>query len=217
MGTVKSSECRICAIVSGQYAMGEVDRPWLENDRYMSFTSVGALVEGWSLISPRTHRLNLLAEYDDSEFVEFVRRAISVVEALYGSSVVFEHGGQVEGSATNCGTSHAHLHIVPLKFSLQAEVGDFDKELQWQKCSLTEINERVGRHDYLFVADQYNGASTEGSLCILEEGRSQFFRRVIASKLGRASESNYRTHPNLDTAELAAGALRLFSDRAIAA
>lgn len=217
MSTARSFECRICDIASGQYALGDVDRPWFEDRRYMAFTSIGALVEGWSLAVPRAHSLNLLDDYADPAFVGFVRKAISRIETVYGSAVVFEHGGQHEGSITNCGTSHAHLHIVPIKFSLQQEAIAFDKGLKWFGCSLKDIRERVGGQEYLFVADRYDGIETFGDVCILRDGQSQYFRRVIAHKLGRADESNYRTHPNLPTAETGSGVLRLLSDRLKAA
>lgn len=201
-------ECRICAIASGKYVLGEVDVPWLKDDRYLAFTSVGALVEGWSLAVPRAHSLNLLDDYTDSSFIDFVHAAVAAVEAVYGPVVVFEHGGQQEGSATNCGTSHAHLHIVPLGFSLQQAALEFDQELQWTSCSWSGLKECAGEQEYLFVADRFSGAETQGAVCILKEGQSQFFRRVIAAKLGRSDESNYRAHPNLPTARAGSKALR---------
>lgn len=217
MGTAKSSDCRICAIASGQYALGEVDRPWLEDDRYVAFTSIGALVEGWSLASPRAHALNLLEDYADPAFVGFVCKVIETVEAVYGSVIVFEHGAQCEGSETSCGTSHAHLHIVPINFSLQQEAASFDSGLSWFNCQLKDIKAQIGKREYLFVADRYKGAETTGEACILNEGQSQFFRRVIARKLGRPDESNYRTHANFATAAAGSCALRLLSDRLKAA
>lgn len=217
MSTAAPSECRICNIASGQYALGDIDRPWLEDDRYLAFASVGALVEGWSLAAPRGHSLNLLEDYADTTFISFARQVTAAVEAIYGPAVVFEHGGQREGSATNCGTSHAHLHIVPITFSLQQEAVAFDEGLKWFRCSLKNIRERVGIQEYLFVADRYDGAETLGDVCILKDGRSQFFRQVIAKKLGRAHESNYRTHPNLTTAEAGSSALRVLSGRLKAA
>lgn len=213
----KSIECRICDIASGRYAYGDIDRPWLDTERHMAFMSIGALVEGWSLVVPRAHALNLLDEYKDPAFVSFVRSAISRVESAYGPVVVFEHGGQREGSATSCGTSHAHLHIVPLEFSLQQASAQFDSELQWHPCAVSDVKELTGTQEYLFVADRYEGVYTQGNLCLLREGRSQFFRRVIAHTLGRAHESSYKTHPNLPAAEGGAYTLRLAPSRSRAA
>ena len=217
MSTTSSFECRICAVASGRYALGGADRPWLENERYLALTSIGPLVEGWTLAVPRTHSLNLLNDYTDASFVRFVRNALSVIEAAYGSAVVFEHGAQCEGSATSCGTSHAHLHIVPLKFSLQREAVRFDRSLKWFRCSLNSIKERVGHQEYLFVADRYEGAETTGEVCVLQSGQSQFFRRVIAERLGLTGQSDYKTHPNLATAEVGSNNLSLLSRRLKAA
>jgi hypothetical protein len=187
------------------------------DDRYMAFTSVGALVEGWSLVSPRAHAVNLLDSYDDAAFLSFVRKAIVAAESIYGPVSVFEHGGQHEDSETSCGTSHAHLHIVPVQFSLQQEAISFDSRLSWLKCSLKDIKSLVETSEYLYVSDAYNGEETTGDLCILEEGQSQFFRRVVANRLGIPEEWNYRTHPNLVAATAGSEALRSFSERLKAA
>lgn len=218
MTTAKEPHCRICAIASGYRALGTADRPWLEDSHYMAFTSIGALVEGWSLIAPKKHALNLLSNYADSTFCAFVEAAFDTVAKVYGRSVVFEHGGQFEGSTTNCGTSHAHLHIVPLSFSLQKSAKAFDASLDWSDCAAKDIRTQAAGREYLFVADEYRGAETSGLLCLLTEGQSQFFRRVIAENLGRSDEANYRTHPNLLTTSAGSDALhRAVSHRTQAA
>ncbi|GAB3359102.1 HIT family protein [Lysobacter tyrosinilyticus] len=195
--------CRLCAISRGDRSLGVIDQPWLESDKYMAFVSVGALVDGWTLIAPKEHTLNLSARYGDAEFEKFVRATIAVVEESYGAAVVFEHGGQEEASKTSCGTSHAHLHIVPLAFPLSARARDFDPALTWVECSAAGLEAIVGAREYLFVSDSYR-ADGCGHVAILAEGRSQFFRRVIADELGRPQEFDYRIYPQLDVAERSA-------------
>lgn len=198
--------CRICDIAQGTGTFGAVDQPWLESAKFAAFVSIGALVPGWSLVAPKRHVLNLGSDYVDSEFNEFLNSAISAVEHLYGPAVLFEHGSQEPDSATSCGTAHAHLHVVPLSFSLIECSRAYDPSMEWQACHWADIGARVGRDEYLFVADSV--ATGTGHLAILKEGVSQFFRRVIAKELGRPDEFNYRTHPQTEIAEASANALR---------
>ncbi|MFC3660506.1 hypothetical protein [Luteimonas notoginsengisoli] len=205
--STSASHCRFCAITSGDYALGKADQPWLEDESHMALTSIGAMIEGWTLVTPRDHSLNLLSNYSSPAFHRFVAQAVARVSSAYGTCAIFEHGGQIEGSATNCGTSHAHLHVVPLNFLLQPLLPSFDRGLQWFDCAMSDLKRCVGKDEYLFAANSYAGASTVGSACILRAGQSQFFRRVIAEQLGCSEQSDYRTHPHLDKA--VAGATRL--------
>ena len=199
--------CRICGLASTPLPRHAYDRAWTEDELYFALVSVGALVPGWSLVFPKSHSLNLSLKYTEDSLWDFVGRAHSVVEARYGSSVIFEHGSQDDNSLTGCGTSHAHLHIVPLKKGLISAAEAFDSTVVWAPCSAREIGEVVAGREYLFVADDFRGAETIGKLAILSEGRSQFFRRVIASTLGRQSEFDYREHPQIDIANASANQL----------
>lgn len=198
--TTPARACRICALASGAPPFHGYDRAWAEDELYFALVSVGALVPGWSLVFPKNHSHNLSRSYSDESLWSFVDRAHAAVERRYGQSVVFEHGSQYEGSQTGCGTSHAHLHIVPLGAGLMEAARNYDPSLQWQPCSAKDIHQKVAGREYLFVADRYRSAATFGNLALLEEGRSQFFRRVIASMLGRPTEFDYRQHPQAELA-----------------
>lgn len=54
--------------------------------------------------------------------------------------------------------------------------------------------------EYLYAADRFAGIDTLGSLSVLSEGTSQFFRKVIASHQGRPEQFDYRAYPQLETA-----------------
>lgn len=194
------NECRICALMSGSIPKQGYDQAWAENDHHFAMASVGALVLGWSLVFPKVHALNLLKNFTDPSFWRFVGSAHAAVEKRFGRSVIFEHGCQYNGSVTGCGTSHAHLHIVPLSAGLVEASKNYDPSLTWLSCKAKDIPRLVGGDEYLFVADSYDGENTPGAVTLLSEGRSQYFRRVIANMLGRSSEYDYKTHPHADLA-----------------
>jgi len=186
--------CRICAAASGTSASAEYDNPWLEAEDYLAFASIGAMVPGWSLIFPKKHQLNLARDVESTEFWSFASHAYDAVTREFGRSVIFEHGPQHENSATGCGTDHAHLHIVPLSFSLIEAAKAFDPSVHWSACKAQDLSGVIKGREYLFVSEAFNGDATEGYVAILATGRSQFFRRVIADKLGCPLEFDYKLH-----------------------
>ena len=202
--------CRFCAIASGAALDPRVDEPWLEDEQHVAIASVGALVPGWSLVVPKSHGYNLASHYKSAEFHRFVQLAVSRIEERYGPVVVFEHGSVEPDSATSCGTAHAHLHLVPVALDLAAAALKGDSTLPWRSALITEVSDAVGDDEYLFVANRYDGEATAGTLTTLAIGRSQFFRRLIASHLGCPDKFDYKQFPNISVAMGTASAL---SDR----
>src|SRR3546814_4384034 len=85
--------CRLCAIARGMPQAQGVDRPWLLDENYAAFVSVGALVPGWSLVAPKQHGFNLSTYYSKNSFWQFVDRAVDVVERTYRSE---EHTSELQ-------------------------------------------------------------------------------------------------------------------------
>lgn len=187
--------CRFCEYFLSDRLQKPIDTPWLKNDKYAAIVSVGTIVPGWSLVCPLTHESNMSAQYGNPDFWSFAGDVEVVMNQAYGRISVFEHGALLDGSPTNCGTGHAHLHFVPLQFSLETEVRSYDSEKMWTPCFASEIAVKAAGREYLFVADEFAKDSTKGLLCLLTEGTSQFCRKVIASRLGLADFYDYRAHP----------------------
>ena len=200
--------CRFCGYFGSKSSKNGIDSPWLMNERYAALVSVGALAPGWSLVCPVEHQLNMGKHYQNSEFWDFTSTVENAVHQKYGDVCLFEHGARFDESPTSCGTGHAHLHLVPLAFSLTVEALRFDQEKHWQPCSMTEIQERSGGREYLFVSDRFKRDQTSGLISILNEGISQFFRRVIANRLGMGEFYDYKRYPMLEVAEASAEQLR---------
>lgn len=194
---LSSGGCRFCGIVSG--ALGAqtnaLDTPWLTSAHYAAITSVGGFIPGWSLIVPRSHRLNLTVDYDRDDFVAFTRGVISLVEAKFGPSCVFEHGTTSEDSDTSCGTAHAHLHVVPFAGDLESLAAQFDVSLEWKTVKCSDLPNASLGSEYLFVANEFRGRESTGKLALLSQGRSQFFRQVLAKAVGKTGSHNYREDP----------------------
>jgi len=194
--------CRFCEILKGtdQSGRSAVDSPWMQDSRYAAIVSIGALVPGWSLVCPRAHQLNLSSHFDRTDFWEFCSRAAEHVAARYGDVRVFEHGAQFEQSATGCGTDHAHLHLVPLHFSLCEAVLKSPVDMSWTRCRLGDVRRLAAGREYLFAADKLDGSDTQGVLAFPPVPTSQFFRRVIADQLGMSAMYDYKRFPMTDVA-----------------
>jgi len=201
-------DCRLCAILRDGSAVDAFESVWLGGDEYKALISVGAMVPGWTLVCPIEHEVNLTDHYSKSRFQDFVRKAHTHLQRRYGRCVVFEHGARREDSLTGCGVGHAHLHLVPLSFPLSLEALRSAPELDWRPCVMAQVQDLAAGGEYLFVADEYEGPTTAGLLARLDTPTSQFFRRVIAGRLGLPEFFDYKKYPMLDIARSSAEELR---------
>ncbi len=194
-------KCRFCDIIDGEYQYKEVDEPFVSNDEFIAVASIGALVEGWSLVVPKVHLLSMRTIYANPVFTEFLGSVLPLLINKYGNLVAFEHGANKEGSITACGTDHAHLHLVPLGASLLPDLQN--SGLQWVQCQASEIAVKSGNKEYLFyseLAAKKMWNDPVGYLHVLEYPISQFFRYLIAKRRGLLDVSDYRRFPHITTA-----------------
>jgi len=190
-------KCRFCGFFDSNLDTEKSNTPWLANYNYSAITSIGGFVSGWSLACPNIHKLNLVDDYQEDSFWLFVNHAVNTVSQRYGKVSVFEHGSCSSSSETSCGTAHAHLHIVPINFSLEKESLIYGEKfgLTWKSCRVKDVKKITNNKEYLFVSDDYNGKDTVGKIALLNIEISQFFRQVIAYKLGFFKEYNYKQYP----------------------
>jgi len=193
-----AGNCRFCDINFGEYKFHGVDEPFAENRDYFAVASIGAFIEGWTLIVPKKHQLSMRNCFDDQNMVTLVSDVSERLMRQYGSVVTFEHGSNAEGSATACGTDHAHLHLVPLKESLVSDLNN--SGMDWLRCSTSEIVSIAGDKEYLFYADLKLNSSwvnPEGYLHVLERPISQYFRQLLAKRFDCSAQSDYKLFPFL--------------------
>jgi ATP adenylyltransferase len=187
--------CRFCSYLDGRQVDTPANTPWLADANYGALISIGALVPGWTLVCPKQHETNLCSHYANQDFWRFTQSAAEHLKRLYGDVRIFEHGASHEGSATGCGTDHAHLHIVPLGFSLTQLAQISSDALTWQECAAKDIPQVVDKSEYLFVSDNLNGKNTSGLVAKLNMPVSQYFRRIIAKQLKKPELYDYKAHP----------------------
>ncbi len=193
--------CCFCDIVVGKYRYADIDKPFMSNNEFVAVASIGALVEGWTLIIPKIHRLSMKKIYTHAGFAEIMNSVLSPLIHRYGPLVAFEHGANKEGSITACGTDHAHLHLVPSEESLLREMRK--SGLQWIQCRASDVASKSGENEYLFYSELYNNEVWQnpiGYIHVLEHPVSQFFRRLIAARKKMSELSDYKLFPHLDTA-----------------
>jgi ATP adenylyltransferase len=199
--------CRFCGYFSGK-SIDPIGAPWLEAADYCAIASRGSLVSGWTLICPLAHKLCLAADYRLPSFWDFVTTAAAIAHRRYGAVQIFEHGPAAAGSQMGCGTDHAHLHLLSLPFSVADEAVEYDRDLEWLQCKAADVHKHTHGKEYLFVSDGFEGEHTTGRLCLPKVSTSQFFRRVIATRLGVGESFDYRKNPMVDVARLSGNTLR---------
>jgi diadenosine tetraphosphate (Ap4A) HIT family hydrolase len=185
-------ECRFCNILQKQYNYEEIDKPFFEDDNFFSISSIGSIIEGWTLVIPKEHTFSMKNFYGTKEFDIYMCNFIKIMQDKYGKIIAFEHGTNLLGSPTGCGTDHAHLHIVAFPDSLIQKL--YTSNLLWVECKISEIKNFVNNKEYLFYTeiDQNGWKDPKGYLAILDFPISQFFRKLIADYYGKLDKSNYK-------------------------
>lgn len=194
---MEMKECCFCAVNKGKYARPDIDTPFMSDENYFALASVGAMVEGWSLIIPRAHGVSLKLNYTNPHLGIFLNKLLPKLIGQYGKLIAFEHGANMDGSLTGCGINHAHLHLVPSVGSLRKEMRS--SGLKWEDCLASQIADRVGDKEYLYYAELSESAVWEnpaGQLHELRSPESQYFRKLIAQKLEMPGNYDYKKHPN---------------------
>ena len=201
------SDCRLCNALSASVP-AEFDRPVLECDGHVAIASLGALVEGWSLVLPKRHVLSVrhLEPSEMPELEAFLARAKRHVETVYGPSVLFEHGPSHARTRVGCGVDHAHVHVVPWDRPGLVDVVTREcPSLAWASAStLADAHHLVPADTpYVWLCTPERAAVGWGSRV-----PSQLVRRVMAQELGVPTEFDWRTYPREERVLAAIEALR---------
>jgi diadenosine tetraphosphate (Ap4A) HIT family hydrolase len=186
--------CRLCL---GEPNGTLWNEPLFESDNFVVIPSLGALVEGWLLLVPKSHFICIgaLPKSLLREMGELKATACSFVRDVYGNVVAFEHGPYDNSRKVGCGVDHAHLHIVSISFDLEHAVTPLlPIDTQWLPAGFRDCREAFQNHrDYLYL-EQPVGV---GRIALNDQLAGQLFRRAIASALGVPDRYNWREHSNL--------------------
>lgn len=188
-------QCRFC-VRYGASGGGAFQEPWdtpiTETPHFVVVPTKGPLVPGWLLIVPRVHIWSLRETKFTSELNALIEWTTSVVAHRYGPPTLFEHGAAECGTTFGCGIDHAHLHIVPLSFSLRVATRIFAPDISWRES--IHAPWEVSSTQEAYLAFREPGCSL-WRIATPETPPRQFFRQVLASSLKLADAYDYDEHP----------------------
>jgi len=192
------SSCCLCSNIASPQLNEIWNKPLLESEHFVVLPSLGSLVEGWLLIVPKKHFLNMGAIP-----VEFMQELQSVklsvghlLKAKYGSVCTFEHGPSKPNKKVGCSVDHAHLHMVPISFDLvQAAAAFMPQDASWVDARPESCRAAFGSgNDYLYV-EQPIGC---GRIAVHSGFGSQVLRKAIAAGIGKLDRSSWRDYPEIE-------------------
>jgi|GEM_PF-2373883 len=194
--------CSICSELDGRSGSRlalALDDPGIRNavrtvtERLAVIPSVGPLSVGHSLIVTRHHRTNLLADATCQEIDDICNvardlyRTGFVAAANSDALLCFEHGTGANGCDKRCGTTHAHLHVIPLAFESIAKVLKCVTERHEFGDSTTERLAEARNLDYIVVFCIGRNLEWRNlSIAIGGAYPSQLMRRIVAESIGVA-------------------------------
>ena len=168
------------------------NRPVAVDENYaIAVPALGSFRPGYLLALPISH-VNAscrIPASDQLRFASFVSDLALELTSMYGTQItIFEHGAcpsNNKGRQSAC-IDHAHVHLVPGNYDLTteapSEISKYD--------SLAEFMNKEQNNSYLMLQDP------GGPLLSFEDKvTSQFFRRVIASRLGISDYWDYAMFP----------------------
>jgi diadenosine tetraphosphate (Ap4A) HIT family hydrolase len=153
---------------------------------------MGALVPGYVLILPRAHVFSMasLDAASRAELRAYEREIHERIAVRWRPATLFEHGSCANpDAATGACISHAHWHLIPGEFDLDGRGIGFRRARTFDA-----IVEADRPHGYL----AFRTAGGEWYFNVTHRPPSQYFRRIIAARLGRPTEWDYLAFPILD-------------------
>jgi diadenosine tetraphosphate (Ap4A) HIT family hydrolase len=182
-----SYECFVCeASVAQHDDVPWYDVPVLRGSAGVAILGTGAIAPGYLLLCPteHVHSLAALPKRSHEEFVRTVGEAERALQATFGPTVLFEHGGCTTDARRSQCVTHAHLHV----WSVADRVTLRSPQAQATYVSLSDF---LGDAEWL----QSGGylLHSEGDLLRVspDPGVPQYFRRQVAEQLGRPYEWDY--------------------------
>ena len=193
--TLQSEQCKYCNVIT-KGSTEVFDTIIEETQNFIVMPSLGSLVEGWLLITPKNHVLNStqLNVNERLELNDLITKYSNASVNLFEKSVtVFEHGAVYQDSIIGCGIDHAHVHIVPINFDMEAEVKN-------SESTFFELSDNIN------IIDFYNNYSEKDNkpywIFSVNNGpvqftntmkhTSQFFRKVIAKAIDSPESYDYK-------------------------
>lgn len=190
----------------------EPEYTWANSEHFRAILGIGPVGEGFSLIAAREHESSMLDlagdQVDDLiAFTDLVRKRL---DALYGSTVVAEHGRIAPCVEPGVRKHEPHcLHAHRLVFTGASRI---DLAAAAPKMELCRFADFETARDYYEDKGQYLYVEDEDGVQV---GRidgplpRQFLRAIVALEQGRPQLADWRKQPGFDQIEAAQQALGL--------
>jgi len=183
--------------------IGLKSRIILQNDDWIVIPSLGSLAVGHLLAVSRMHYLGI-ADLQAKELYSLIPMINNVIEKinllLNISCIVFEHGTTSIDAVSANSVTHCHIHIMPFHYPVWNNIkSEHCINNSKEFSSLNHVYNYISMYKpctYLYFMDANNRHY------IIDNNRifpSQFFRKVIAEKLGREKFWDWKTNPEKDT------------------
>ncbi len=208
-----TTKCGYCdSILNLRVNTVPCDEVLFESTNHIVTTSLGAFIEGWTLVISKRHvtSMSRLSASEIQELSSFVPDVRKRVEQVYGPTVVFEHGSLEPGTHFGCGIDHGHIHIVPFEDSILPFINKEFLGIQWRKLQRLE-DIALENKSYLFVIDR---GEKNGVISNPKSIPSQFMRRVLAKYLGIPEYFDYHQYSFYENASATCQSLRQVFDPA---
>src|SRR5947208_1001749 len=98
--------CVFCSQLREAASRAPWNEPFLETENFVVLPSLGALVDGWSLLLPRQHFLSMgaLPVNMREEAASLQAQVTGRLQSRFGEAItIFEHGPSAEKHGTGCG------------------------------------------------------------------------------------------------------------------
>ena len=186
-------ECRYCQGFLSPNAVEKDalwNRPILQSSNFVVIPTLGHFIPGWLLIVSRVH-VPCVGALDLTVFDELCAvktKCESLLAALYGQSISFEHGSCSYGPSATC-VEHAHIHVVPTNEDLTEVLAQ-----HFSGCRVHKFEELTvmfaQKRSYLMYEDAH-GVKTVFDTPIVP---SQYLRMLLASRVGRLEKYDWREY-----------------------
>lgn len=172
------------------------DKILWESEDFVVVPTLGALIQGWILVIPKTPFIcvGALTEPLREQLSNIKNYCAEIIEEQFGEAAIFEHGPAVAGDAVGCTVDYAHLHILPARCHLIDSIPNISaKSPLWQSANDISATKEYFQSgiSYLYV-EQPVGKSM---IANARDMPSQLFRRVVAHSVGLPEQFNWREHP----------------------
>ncbi len=195
-----STDCFICNM--SEVAPDQLpahDKPVASDRNFVAFPALGQFIEGYLLLSPRQHVLNmgLLSGAETEQFQRFKDKIRRLLSTVYKPPIFFEHGAISPATLPPCCQEHAHLHAIPMTL-IEPPAAVTETLRGKQITSYDEVRRRAqAKQPYFYLQ------LSDGKQYLYEAGNlpSQFGRRVMAELLGIPDEWDWAVFPHYDNIE----------------